>query len=186
MFNEKSQKDFIFNESISSAAVNPNLVGPTLPPIPPFTMPMGPTGPTGPTGPAGIVSFNFIQETLAMFAPVILSLPPITVGANQIVKLEGVATTVIDAQSTATVYTALSELILRRGNTVLTFQDEFISNTVKPINVGAGVSHNVALAWVDAPSPGTYIYSLRIEAIGANVVGPNVRQRSFSATVIDI
>ncbi|MBE7096656.1 exosporium leader peptide-containing protein [Bacillus cereus] len=34
-------------------ALNPNLVGPTLPPIPPFTLPTGATGPTGGTGPTG-------------------------------------------------------------------------------------------------------------------------------------
>ncbi|MFJ7557094.1 MULTISPECIES: exosporium leader peptide-containing protein [Bacillus cereus group] len=27
------------NEFLSSAAINPNLVGPTLPPVPPFTLP---------------------------------------------------------------------------------------------------------------------------------------------------
>ncbi|MGU3371639.1 exosporium leader peptide-containing protein [Bacillus mycoides] len=53
MFNKKNHRDFIHNESISSAAINPNLVGPTLPPIPPFTLPTGPTGPTGATGPQG-------------------------------------------------------------------------------------------------------------------------------------
>ncbi|PRT37200.1 collagen-like exosporium glycoprotein BetA [Bacillus wiedmannii] len=31
-------------------ALEPNLIGPTLPPIPPFTFPTGPTGVTGPTG----------------------------------------------------------------------------------------------------------------------------------------
>ncbi|WP_219375562.1 collagen-like exosporium glycoprotein BetA [Bacillus mycoides] len=31
-------------------ALEPNLIGPTLPPIPPFTFPTGPTGITGPTG----------------------------------------------------------------------------------------------------------------------------------------
>ena len=31
-------------------ALEPNLIGPTLPPIPPFTFPNGPTGITGPTG----------------------------------------------------------------------------------------------------------------------------------------
>lgn len=48
------------NEFLSGAALEPNLVGPTLPPIPPFTLPTGPTGatgitgPTGPTGPTGV------------------------------------------------------------------------------------------------------------------------------------
>ncbi|MFL0403071.1 exosporium leader peptide-containing protein [Bacillus nitratireducens] len=41
------------DEFLSFSSVNPNLVGPTLPPIPPFTLPTGPTGNTGPTGPTG-------------------------------------------------------------------------------------------------------------------------------------
>ncbi|WP_371410949.1 exosporium leader peptide-containing protein, partial [Bacillus toyonensis] len=35
------------NEILQVNALNPNLIGPTLPPIPPFTLPTGPTGPTG-------------------------------------------------------------------------------------------------------------------------------------------
>ncbi|WP_141533537.1 exosporium leader peptide-containing protein, partial [Bacillus cereus] len=41
------------DDFISAGALDPNLVGPTLPPIPPFTLPTGPTGSTGPTGPTG-------------------------------------------------------------------------------------------------------------------------------------
>ncbi|HHT7190832.1 TPA: exosporium leader peptide-containing protein [Bacillus cereus] len=41
------------DEFLSSAAFNPNLVGPTLPPIQPFQFPTGPTGATGSTGPTG-------------------------------------------------------------------------------------------------------------------------------------
>lgn len=42
-------------KDLQGAAINPNLLGPTLPPIPPFTLPTGPTGPTGigSTGPTG-------------------------------------------------------------------------------------------------------------------------------------
>lgn len=41
------------DELLSSALINPDLLGPTLPAIPPFTLPTGPTGPTGSTGPTG-------------------------------------------------------------------------------------------------------------------------------------
>ncbi|PFM28094.1 exosporium leader peptide-containing protein [Bacillus cereus] len=41
------------DEFLSSAAFNPDLIGPTLPPIQPFQLPTGPTGATGPTGPTG-------------------------------------------------------------------------------------------------------------------------------------
>ncbi|MED0876462.1 exosporium leader peptide-containing protein [Bacillus mobilis] len=39
---------------ISAGALDPNVVGPTLPPIPSFTFPTGPTGATGPTGSTGV------------------------------------------------------------------------------------------------------------------------------------
>ncbi|SCN31914.1 Protein of unknown function [Bacillus cereus] len=35
------------NGILQANVLNPNLIGPTLPPIPPFTLPTGPTGPTG-------------------------------------------------------------------------------------------------------------------------------------------
>ncbi|WP_142316948.1 exosporium leader peptide-containing protein, partial [Bacillus toyonensis] len=41
------------NGILQANALNPNVIGPTLPPIPPFTLPTGPTGPTGVTGPTG-------------------------------------------------------------------------------------------------------------------------------------
>lgn len=39
-------------------ALEPNLIGPTLPPIPPFTFPTGPTGTTGPTGATGFTGIG--------------------------------------------------------------------------------------------------------------------------------
>ncbi|MEW9180097.1 exosporium leader peptide-containing protein [Bacillus mycoides] len=50
------------DEFLSSAALNPGSVGPTLPPVPPFQFPTGPTGSTGatgPTGPTGTLSLAF-------------------------------------------------------------------------------------------------------------------------------
>ncbi|WP_433996688.1 exosporium leader peptide-containing protein, partial [Bacillus cereus] len=46
MFNGKSSNDFIMDEYLSGAGVDPSGIGPTLPPIPSFTLPTGPTGPT--------------------------------------------------------------------------------------------------------------------------------------------
>ncbi|MGI2760507.1 BclA C-terminal domain-containing protein [Bacillus cytotoxicus] len=40
-------------EFLTASALDPDTIGPTLPPIPPFTLPSGPTGPTGVTGPTG-------------------------------------------------------------------------------------------------------------------------------------
>ncbi|PGM88182.1 exosporium leader peptide-containing protein [Bacillus cereus] len=54
MLNKKKWKGLIPDELLSAAVLDPNLIGPTLPPIPPFTLPTGTTGPTGPTGITGI------------------------------------------------------------------------------------------------------------------------------------
>ncbi|WP_353767694.1 exosporium leader peptide-containing protein [Bacillus fungorum] len=45
MLNKKTSKDFILNECLRAYALDPNLIGPTLPPIPPFTLPTGPLPP---------------------------------------------------------------------------------------------------------------------------------------------
>ncbi|KMP36837.1 exosporium leader peptide [Bacillus cereus] len=44
-------------------ALEPNLIGPTLPPIPPFTFPTGPTGITGPTGATGFTGIGITGPT---------------------------------------------------------------------------------------------------------------------------
>ena len=43
--------------------LEPNLIGPTLPPIPPFTFPTGPTGITGPTGATGFTGIGITGPT---------------------------------------------------------------------------------------------------------------------------
>nr|WP_303660274.1 exosporium leader peptide-containing protein [Bacillus cereus] len=53
MPNNKRNKDNLSHVFLSAAALDPQFVGPTLPPIPPFTLPTGPTGITGPTGETG-------------------------------------------------------------------------------------------------------------------------------------
>ncbi|PFA86243.1 exosporium leader peptide-containing protein, partial [Bacillus cereus] len=44
---DKFENVYHTNEYLSAASLNPNLIGPTLPPIPSFTLPSGPTGDTG-------------------------------------------------------------------------------------------------------------------------------------------
>lgn len=46
------------DEFLSSAALNPGSIGPTLPPIQPFQFPTGATGATGSTGPTGSTGFT--------------------------------------------------------------------------------------------------------------------------------
>ncbi|EJR62500.1 exosporium leader peptide [Bacillus cereus VD115] len=45
------------DELLSSAALNPDSIGPTLPPKQPFQFPTGPTGSTGATGSTGLTLF---------------------------------------------------------------------------------------------------------------------------------
>ncbi|PGC46241.1 hypothetical protein COM24_28450, partial [Bacillus toyonensis] len=45
MLNKKKWRGLILDELLSAAVLDPDLVGPTLPPIPSFTLPTGPTGP---------------------------------------------------------------------------------------------------------------------------------------------
>lgn len=47
-------------KDLHGAAVDPSLIGPTLPSIPPFTLPTGPTGQTGPTGPSPTMRLQFL------------------------------------------------------------------------------------------------------------------------------
>ncbi|HDR7621968.1 exosporium leader peptide-containing protein [Bacillus mycoides] len=53
------------NIILHGPALEPNLIGPTLPPIPPFTFPTGPTGIgiTGPTGVTGITGIGITGPT---------------------------------------------------------------------------------------------------------------------------
>ncbi|PGV95812.1 hypothetical protein COD86_11565, partial [Bacillus cereus] len=44
MLNRKKWKGLIPDELLNGAALDPNLIGPTLPPIPSFTLPTGSTG----------------------------------------------------------------------------------------------------------------------------------------------
>ncbi|WP_412678288.1 exosporium leader peptide-containing protein [Bacillus toyonensis] len=46
MYNEDFSGKVFPNEILAAAALNPSLIGPTLPPIPPFTFPTGLTGPS--------------------------------------------------------------------------------------------------------------------------------------------
>ncbi|AJG76522.1 MULTISPECIES: exosporium leader peptide-containing protein [Bacillus] len=48
---------------LHGTALEPNLIGPTLPPIPPFTFPNGPTGITGPTGATGFTGIGITGPT---------------------------------------------------------------------------------------------------------------------------
>ncbi|MGG3045819.1 exosporium leader peptide-containing protein [Bacillus anthracis] len=58
MLNEERWKGLILDEYLSTPVLDPNLIGPTLPPIPPFTFPTGPTGPFATNTNAFIVNFT--------------------------------------------------------------------------------------------------------------------------------
>ncbi|HDX9614695.1 TPA: exosporium leader peptide-containing protein [Bacillus toyonensis] len=74
MSNENGKELNYINSTdfLSASALNPDFVGPTLPPIPSFTLPTGPTGPSGLGLPAGLYAFNSstIELTLGVNEPV--------------------------------------------------------------------------------------------------------------------
>ncbi len=121
------------DEFLSSAALNPGSIGPTLPPMQPFQFPTGPTGPTGSTGftglqgitgPTVIVSVIFRQDQTPEPTTTTLTLPAINVGVNQIVKLEGVFGSVIASDPDRTEYSVSSSLNLFRDLFPLSIQIE--------------------------------------------------------------
>ncbi|PEN79751.1 hypothetical protein CN544_19600 [Bacillus toyonensis] len=106
---------------LSSAALNQNSIGPTLPLMQPFQFP---TRPTGNTGPPGIVSVTFNQSHIPATSPTNLVLPAISVGVNQIVKLEGVFRSDYVSLSPLTEFTVSSILALKRGVFTIAVQME--------------------------------------------------------------
>jgi len=64
--NNQKNYSLNLNQFLSEAVLNPQLVGPTLPPIPPFTLPTGSTGLTGPTGSTGPTGPNFPNTTAVL------------------------------------------------------------------------------------------------------------------------
>ncbi|MCP9227942.1 exosporium leader peptide-containing protein [Bacillus mycoides] len=65
------------DEFLSSAALNPGSIGPTLPPMQPFQFPTGPTGSTGATGTTGTTGPTLFFTPLAP-EPDSIELPPNT------------------------------------------------------------------------------------------------------------
>ncbi|MBJ8096658.1 collagen-like protein [Bacillus cereus group sp. N11] len=189
------------DEFLSSAALNQGSIGPTLPPMQPFQFPTGPTGstgatgatgptgdtgPTGNTGPPGIVSVTFNQSHIPATSPTNLVLPAISVGVNQIVKLEGVFRSDYVSLSPLTEFTVSSILALKRGVFTIAVQMELQEDIQKPVNVSTNLTHYVSIVWIDTPPPGTYVYSLSLNATGIGTSTNTISERNITATVINI
>lgn len=210
------ENHFNSHEILHRAAIDPNSIGPTLPPNPTFTIPTGPTGDTGPTGgtgptgdmgptgdtgptgntgptgvtgptgDTGIVSVFFTQSTSGTGSPEILSLPTINVGINQIVKLEGVVTISASATAASTQNTTFSVVNLRRDALILSSQSQSLSPLLKVAGLGASLRQNVSATWIDTPPPGSYTYDMVITFVDGNVQSFSINDRNFTATVINI
>ncbi|WP_192797949.1 hypothetical protein, partial [Bacillus sp. CH126_4D] len=148
------------------------------------TGPTGITGPTGPTG-TGIDSLNFSQSTGGIGAPVTLSLPAVSVGINQIVKLEGAFSTSVGVPAAGISYIVSAALVFRRTAVPLSSQGDFQQN-FKPEGVTINLRQNISGIWIDNPLPGSYVYDMVIAITGSNISSPTINDRNFTATVINI
>ncbi|WP_373605303.1 exosporium leader peptide-containing protein [Bacillus anthracis] len=145
------------NDFLFSSSINPNLVGPTLPPVPPFTLPTGPTGPTGIVN----VFFTGDNEPVPPFTIPTLNIPLITVLPGQIVILDIFATGDFFPFEIGSEFGAGIEIRLLRDRDPITTGNENIFNIITT-SLFAQITLNPSVMWVDTPPPGTYQYSLFI------------------------
>ncbi|WP_353938250.1 exosporium leader peptide-containing protein [Bacillus cereus] len=182
------------DDFLSSAAINPNLFEPTLPPVPPLTLPTGPTGNTGPTGPtggtgsAGIVNVFFTgdNEPVPPFTTPTLNLPLITVLPGQMVILDCFATGDFFPFENGSEFGAGIEIRLLRDGDPITTGNENIFNIITT-SLFAQITLNPSIMWVDTPPPGTYQYSLSIIAtrLNTNDTRDTLGPRAIRAIIVN-
>jgi hypothetical protein len=148
----------------------------------------GQQGVQGLSGLSGIVDIRFAGSNTPIplvnnQVTVELTLTPIVLGANQVVKLDAFANvdfTIIQSYSVnsflsrnpADVITTNNEAITQQGN-----QTDFSQAAV-----------STSLTWVDNPGPGTYNYSFTVTGLATSQVqlaGGAINSRGLTATVIN-
>jgi hypothetical protein len=164
------------------------------------TGPIGPIGPTGaqglqgiqglegPTGPSGIVDVRFAGSNVPVPFIIIqgsgdaateLILLPITLLANQVVKLDAFANiNFIVVQN----YSVDSSISRNQGDIVTTDNAAMIQNQDQPFFPQAAVT--TSLTWVDNPGPGTYNYSFTITGSANGITDASINSRGLTAMVI--
>ena len=148
----------------------------------------GPEGPTGLTGPSGIVDVRFAGSNTAMPFLIIqgaggataeLILPPITLLANQVVKLDAFANINFIIVQNYSVNSAISR---NQGDIVTTDNAVLTQNQDQPFFPQAAVT--TTLTWVDNPGPGTYIYTFAIAGSANGITDASINSRGLTAMVI--
>ncbi|WP_217282911.1 hypothetical protein [Paenibacillus alginolyticus] len=133
------------------------------------------------TGPSGIVDVRFAGSNLPVLFIIIqgagdatteLMLPPITLLANQVVKLDAFANiNFITVQN----YSVDSSISRNQGDIVTTDQAFFPQAAV-----------TTALTWVDNPGPGTYNYTFTISGSANGITDASINSRGLTAMVITV
>ncbi|MGO4271169.1 hypothetical protein AB4Z22_15210 [Paenibacillus sp. TAF58] len=154
------------------------------------TGPQGLEGPTGMTGPAGIVDVRFAGSNLPVPFTIIqgsgdatteLIISPITLLANQVVKLDAFANiNFIIVQN----YSVDSTISRNQGDIVTTDNAVMIQNQDQPFFPQAAVT--TSLTWVDNPGPGTYNYSFTITSSANGITDASINSRGLTAMVITV
>ncbi|WP_261300833.1 collagen-like protein [Paenibacillus andongensis] len=147
-------------------------------------------GPTGMTGPSGIVDVRFAGSNVPVPFIIIqgsgdatseLILPPITLLANQVVKLDAFANiNFIVVQN----YSVDSSISRNQGDTVTSDNAAMIQNQDQPFFPQAAVT--TSLTWVDNPGPGTYNYSFTIIGSANGITDASINSRGLTAMVITV
>ncbi|RED59307.1 hypothetical protein [Cohnella lupini] len=151
----------------------------------------GAIGPAGPVGPAGIVVVRFAGSNDPVpfvsnpdeipFAMVELTLPPITLVANQVVKLDAFSNI---SFSSVQSYSVNSFISRNPGDFVTTDNDAIFQDPNQPNFEQIIVT--TSLTWVDNPGPGIYNYTFTIIALApSGITEGSIDSRGFTALVIN-
>ncbi|CAM3557553.1 hypothetical protein PALU110988_28755 [Paenibacillus lupini] len=148
----------------------------------------GQQGVQGLSGPPGIVDIRFAGSNTPIplvnnQVTVELTLTPIVLGANQVVKLDAftnVDFTIVQSYS-------VNSFLSRNPADVITTNNEAIMQQANQTDFSqATVTTN--LTWVDNPGPGTYTYSFTVTGLATSQVqlaGGAMNSRCLTATVIN-
>ena len=145
------------DDFISAGALDPKLIGPTLPPIPPFTLPTGPTGATGSTATTSTKAILFggtnagFQRTAGSPGADSLTLPYVAAGAGSIVGFSS----------------SINVNNLAAGVYLLQVCDNVPTNLASP---GVGQVLSTITLTLTANITGTIVFSIKPTDIGAQPV----------------
>lgn len=161
--------------------------------------PQGATGATGPqgqqgiegiqgqAGPPGILDVRFAgsSEPVPLTeneATTTLTLSPIVLGANQIVKLDAFA----NVEFTNSLSYLVNSFLSRNPNDIIAVNNEAVvpGPNQPPFEQ---ITVTPSLTWVDNPGPGTYNYSFTVKglATAAGDAGGSINARAVTATVVN-